>query len=442
MKGQRRKRGRNAFFPREGVEKCLFAVIPAKAGIPEYLKQQDSCLRRNDGKVEILHLATPSSGEKLRTRGNFRSTLARVYLDVKGPTGMEKPANGQGRGVRDISGRFVRILSVCLFAACVLMGTVERAAAGNAGNREIAGQRTPVFHVPEENRTIYEIAPRSYHRKGEELVRATGKRCCDCHEAEYYPQHDFFGWEYQKKWVLHWWMFSLSMLIMLPGIYSAVLLWRRGRSPSLHYPVHWPSVARAMVKDVLLGERIRRQSVLRWAVFQLISVAFLALSIVFALIVVQRFLLPMAGVSADRAGLFLEFSADFLGGCILAGIFLAFIRRIAGRGGHVKTEGEDILVLFLLLGIVTTGFFLEACRLAVVDPQPRIWASFLGAAGAEVLRMWDLPWTDIRFYVWIFHAGLVFTFFAYLPFSKLFHIMTSPVSILATASEAHYKQRQ
>lgn len=344
--------------------------------------------------------------------------------------------------MRKISGKFVWVLFVCLVAGCVLFGAVGRVATADEGKREKAGDRTPAFWGPEKNLMIAEIAPRHYHRKGESLVRATGKDCCDCHEPRYYPQHDFFGWEHQKKWILHWWMFSLSMLIMLPGIYSAVLLWRRGRSPSLHYPVHWPSVGRATVTDVLLGERVRRQSGLRWAVFQLISVAFMALAVVFGLIVVQRFLLPLVGVSADRLGLILEFSADFLGGCILVGILLAFIRRIVGRGGHVKTGGEDILVLFLLLGIVATGFFLEACRLAVVDPQPRIWASFLGAAGAGVLRLWDLPWTDIRFYVWIFHAGLVFSLFAYLPFSKLFHIMTTPVSILATASEAHYKQHQ
>jgi nitrate reductase gamma subunit len=296
--------------------------------------------------------------------------------------------------------------------------------------------------VPEENLMIFDTTPRLYHRKGENLVRATGKDCRECHETKMYPGNDFFGWEGRKKWTLHWWMFSLSMFVMLPGIYSAVLIWRRGRSPSLHHPVHWPSVVRAMARDVLLGERVRQQSTLRWAVFQLISVAFMALAVVFGLIVVQRFLLPLVGVHADRAGLFLDFGADFLGGCILVGILLAFYRRIVGRRGHFKTETEDIIVLFLLLGIITTGFFLEACRLAVVDPQPQIWASFLGAAGAAALRAWDLPWTGIRFYVWILHAALVFTFMAYLPFSKLFHILTSPVSIVATASEAHYKQHQ
>lgn len=350
-----------------------------------------------------------------------------------------------GRSDTDMGDCFNRCRSLAMSAlACVLLWTAPCIVlAVDEGTFEGENEQgTVAFHVPEENLTIYDIAPRIYHRKGETLVRATGKDCRECHVSQYYPQDDFFGWEYRKKWTLHWWMFSLSMFIMIPGIYSTVSLWRRGRSPSLHHPVHWPSVMRATVKDVILGERVRRQSGLRWAVFQLISIAFLALAVVFALIVVQRFILPLLGVTADRAGLFLEFSADFLGGCILVGILLAVYRRIAGRGGHFKTEAEDIVVLLLLLGIVTTGFFLESCRLAVVDPQPRIWASFLGAAGASVLRTWALPWTGIRFYIWIFHAGLVFAFFAYFPFSKLFHIVTSPVSIVATASEAHYKQRQ
>ena len=42
-------------LPRGGVEKHQFAVIPAKAGIPELLKPMDSRLRGNDGEVEILH---------------------------------------------------------------------------------------------------------------------------------------------------------------------------------------------------------------------------------------------------------------------------------------------------------------------------------------------------------------------------------------------------
>jgi len=54
----------NPLSPSEGVEKHLFAVLPSKAGIPKHLKPVDSCLRRNDGKVEILRFSKPSLGER------------------------------------------------------------------------------------------------------------------------------------------------------------------------------------------------------------------------------------------------------------------------------------------------------------------------------------------------------------------------------------------
>jgi nitrate reductase gamma subunit len=173
----------------------------------------------------------------------------------------------------------------------------------------------------------------------------------------------------------------------------------------------------------------------------LVSVAFLALAVVFGLLMLYRFVLPPEISSLEPLGLALDFLADFLGGCILAGTLLALYRRIPGRKDSLKTEVEDMAILLLLMGVILTGFFLEACRLAVVVPAPETWASFLGALGGLVLRQVDLPWTVVRFYVWNIHAVLVFGLLAYLPFSKLFHLLAAPVTIAATASEAHYKQR-
>jgi nitrate reductase gamma subunit len=173
-----------------------------------------------------------------------------------------------------------------------------------------------------------------------------------------------------------------------------------------------------------------------------ISMAFLALTAVFLLTLVVRFLLPAGNPFTDAAALVLDFLADGLGGVVTVGVLLAIYRRTLGRGVHLKSDPEDFVILFLLLGIVLTGFFLEACRLAVVAQEPRIWASFLGAALAQLLRLWGIPWAAIRFYGWVLHAGLVFGFLAYLPFSKLFHVITSPISIAATSSEAYYRQQQ
>jgi len=52
------------FSPEEGVEKRLFAVIPAQAGSPKLPRAMDSCLHRNGAKVEILIYLHPPGGRR------------------------------------------------------------------------------------------------------------------------------------------------------------------------------------------------------------------------------------------------------------------------------------------------------------------------------------------------------------------------------------------
>ena len=346
--------------------------------------------------------------------------------------------------------KWILVAAFMIFGACFMPGSLwarpvapdsMRRSPGEAAAQTRTEQAENVPVVPAENREVYRIPPRSYHRKGEDLVRATGKDCRACHVPQYYPQKDFFGWEFRKKWTLQWGLFSVAAFVMLLGCFNAFQFWQRGKRSSLHHPVHWPATIRALFQEVLLGRRVFRQSRFRWIIFMTISIAFLALAVVFVLIVLTRFVLPAGHLFSVEAGLVLEILADLLGGIILIGTLLALLRRTLVKKEHMKSDPEDFVILFLLLAIMITGFFLEACRLAAVSPEPGTWASFLGALAASGLRHWDLPWTVIRFYAWGVHAVLVFTFLAYLPFSKLFHLITSPVSIVATASEAYYKQR-
>lgn len=290
---------------------------------------------------------------------------------------------------------------------------------------------------------LYDLSPRSFHaRKGEDLVRSTGKECRDCHARRLYPQGDFFGWEASKKWRLHWAMFSISAFVGLSGLFASFWIWSLGRGPSIHHPIRWSVVARALVSEVLLGRRIWRQSRLRWTVFLFVSMGFVALAAVFAVMVATRYVAQSEFFLSGPGGLVLDFLADLLGLTILAGCLLALLRRGLGRQAHLRTEAEDVWILLLLLAIVVSGFFLEAVRLSVVAPDGRSAASFVGFAAAQALKGWDVPWVAIRFYVWIAHAALVFAFFAYVPFSKLFHVIACPFTILATASEGSYRKRQ
>ncbi len=434
---------------------------------------------RTLGKVVEVHVSSPESpeGKEARYTWNLEDLMYRWHVsnrvcvctdchrnvahdEVNGPLPRNRPemTSCQGCHYHAVKDDYVKALPLPVLKVKEKDELPPQRALGSAGDPartasqvqnllhakvlHLSGGKGTAYQVPEGNLLIYELQPRAFHQKGEMLVKATGKDCGECHGFRSYPQEDFFGWEYRKKWILQWWMASVAGFVMLAGLFNAFQFWGRGKQVSLHHPVHWPSVAGALVNEGILGRRVYRQSRLRWAVFLLISVAFLALALVFGTMVLARFILPAGNLLAARGGPALDFLADFLGGAILLGVLLALFRRTLGREDHMKSDPEDFVILFLLLAIMLTGFFMEACRLAVVSAGPGYWASFLGALTASGLRLWDLPWTAIRFYVWIVHAALVFSLLAYLPFSKLFHLITAPVSIAATASEAHYRQHQ
>lgn len=337
---------------------------------------------------------------------------------------------------------FVAVMAL-LYEACAEVPAWEGATAGGAvvheGTAQVAIAPTPSRAAVA---AIYGTPGRFSHRKGEDLVRSTGKRCTECHSGTWYPGGDFFLWEHKTKWDIHWVGFSVSALVMATGLYGAVSLWRKGKGPSLQHPLHWPSVGRALFWEVMLGRRVWRQSRLRWAIFFLISMNFLALFGVFLVIAVTRYVYPMAFFTNGPGAWALDFFSDFFGLMVLVGAALALYRRSLRKEPHLESDTEDLFVLWMLVAIVVSGFFLEACRLAVVGHSWRAYASFVGFFGARILGWFDVSWTGLRAYVWVVHAILVFVFVAYLPFSKLFHVIACPASILAAASETAYRQRQ
>jgi Fe-S oxidoreductase/nitrate reductase gamma subunit len=129
--------------------------------------------------------------------------------------------------------------------------------------------------------------------------------------------------------------------------------------------------------------------------------------------------------------LFYETTLDFFGLFFVIGLGMAVWRRFVLRPHRVDPEPRFAGVLALLFVINLTGFVMEACRLAVVQPwwapySPVGWA--LGQAmvgvgmGEGALRATHLS-------VWIFHAALSLFFVAVVPYSYFVHLVTTPLNI-------------
>ena len=174
-------------------------------------------------------------------------------------------------------------------------------------------------------------------------------------------------------------------------------------------------LARVFVSDVLLQMRICKEDIIRWLMHMLIFVGFMFLLFTHALdkiIVTSLF---------DRYYLDLNPYLIVAGLMVLAGVAIAAYRRFILKVPRLKTAGPDYYALIILAVIIISGLAMELTKLTSYENYQSYW--------------------NIHVYACLF--GL-----AYLPFSKMLHVLTTPVSLLANAvmdkqsSPANIKTRQ
>ena len=120
---------------------------------------------------------------------------------------------------------------------------------------------------------------------------------------------------------------------------------------------------------------------------------------------------------------------DLTGIMILAGIITAWIRgALQERNRAVGTPPQDRIALALIGGIVIMGFLLEGIRIVMTGyPANAAW-SFAGYVISFCFSpSRGIP--EVYSFMWYIHAALAAAFIAYIPFSRLLHIILAPVVI-------------
>jgi heterodisulfide reductase subunit C/nitrate reductase gamma subunit len=160
------------------------------------------------------------------------------------------------------------------------------------------------------------------------------------------------------------------------------------------------TLIRVLIADVLFQNHIRKQDTLRWAMHMLIYAAFTFLFFMHALdkiIVTSLF---------EKYYLVLNPFLLVAGCMVVTGLAIAFYRRFVLEVPRLKTNAMDTYALILLAVILLSGIAMELTKLQSYNHYQKFW--------------------DIHYLACM--VGL-----AYLPFSKMFHILTTPVSLLANA---------
>jgi len=244
---------------------------------------------------------------------------------------------------------------------------------------------------------------------------------------------------------------------------------------------------KAVVLDVLLQRRILKESVARWLAHMLIFYGFMLLLLMHALQSVVSEALFSEYYSTVNPFFFLR---DFFGVMVLAGVILAAVRRYLAKPQRLRTGGMDHYAIMIVAVIMLSGIALEGLKIASqsefmrmvedyagLDDEDEIQAlealwvkdygtvspnaeapfdeelieagrevhesscmdchasakwAFNGFAAAKLIKPMVL-WLDEKDGVtllWYIHFMACFIGLAYLPFSKMFHLIATPLSLM------------
>ncbi|MBI4835319.1 MAG: 4Fe-4S dicluster domain-containing protein [Planctomycetes bacterium] len=229
---------------------------------------------------------------------------------------------------------------------------------------------------------------------------------------------------------LHYILFVFAAVIFTLGIFRRYNLWRIGQSDNRfnNYPVRiWRVIVYALFHRRILSEAFGG------LVHSFIFYGFGLLYIGTLIVLVQ----------ADFGIIFLEgnfyrgfsLAMDIAGLALLSGLILAFTRRFIIGSSNLDKTIPDAFSVFLIFCIAALGFLMEGLRINVTalaqGGEVLKWAPI----GTVVARLWGFAGMSeeglVSVYpmLWFIHSTLTLVFIAYIPYSKLWHIFTGPLSI-------------
>ena len=224
---------------------------------------------------------------------------------------------------------------------------------------------------------------------------------------------------------------ALAIAYLVYGLYQRVTLWRQGLPEDRLDRI--PERLGLVVQHALGQVRTLSQAY-PGVMHAIMFWGFLALFMGTVLATIDwDIALPLFGYKLLKGDfyLFYETVLDLFGLFFVVGLGMALWRRFVVRPARIDPTARFAWVLTLLLVINVTGFVMEACRLAVVEPWWAPWSPVGWALGRAFVAIGLGPGAlrAIHLATWIFHAAIALVFIAIIPYSYFVHLITTPLNI-------------
>lgn len=232
-------------------------------------------------------------------------------------------------------------------------------------------------------------------------------------------------WNISHVWV----MYSLLLptaAVAGYGLYRHLSRWRRGL-PAARFD-HPAKRVMLVVKHALAQRRTARKAY-TGLFHRFITYGFIILSIATTVVALDADF----GTAIMRGRFYLYFQSfivDLFGALVMVGICMAAARRYLKRPKKLVYTDEAALILVAIFVITATGFLVEGWRIAVTNDPWGAWSPF-GNLVARVSRsvMSAESMQLAHRGTWWFHLALSFGFIAWLPYTKMMHVVTAPLNI-------------
>lgn len=234
---------------------------------------------------------------------------------------------------------------------------------------------------------------------------------------------------------------GVATALFVIGFWGRAKLWLKGR-PENRFDNLGERV-KALILDGFAQRKIRTRKLTGFA-HTLVFFGFLLLFIGTDIVFLEYDVLDHFGLGIWFGGFYLWYSVilDVAGVAFLTGLGIFSYRRMVKKPFHLGTTKDDKFLVMLLYSIGITGFLLEGVRMAYgmeladgtwgMEP----WAAWspVGLVVAKIFHAVGFgihsdKTTGAHTVIWVVHMLLVMGFIAYIPRSKLLHILTSPMNI-------------
>lgn len=232
-------------------------------------------------------------------------------------------------------------------------------------------------------------------------------------------------WNIDHSWVMYL-LLVPTVIIGAYGIYRRVSLWRLGQ-PAARFDR--PLARARRLFEHAAAQRRTARNAFAGIFHRLITYGFIVLLIATTVVALDYDF----GTTIMRGSFYLyfqSFTVDVFGALVMVGVGMAAVRRLISKPAKLVYSSEATCILVVIFVLCLQGFLLEGWRIAATKDVWGVWSP-IGYIFAQMsaATMSESAMIVAHKFFWWFHLVSVYGFLAWVPYTKMMHIITAPLNI-------------